>query len=94
MKSTCKICNKELRDSGLGGGGIQSSSFKLGEEGGLDKLNEFLDELEMPARYVCPGCGSTYCCDCVWVPDPLTDKDPLALRNLQCPDCKKRVRLG
>ena len=96
MKSICKICNKQLRDSGLGRGEIQVNSFKLSEEGTLDSLDQFLDELDMPARYVCPGCGSTYCCDCVcvWVPDPVTDGNPLALRNLECPDCKMRVRLG
>lgn len=86
MKNTCEICGRKLRISGLFDGRGKVDSFNLNSAEGISDLNKFLDDLDIPARYICPDCGKFYCWDCC--------KDPRNDRHAYCPDCKVRIRLS
>ena len=71
----CTICETQLR--------LSPGAGKSLTDGPMIKVKDpmkFLEEMEKPARHVCPDCGAAYCPEC--------------LTNMYCPKCNTRVRLG
>lgn len=91
MTSKCKLCTKTLRDTGLRQDRPFSETIVF-DANNLKGLGDFLSSLDVPARYVCPSCGDTYCCDCL--ADQNVELPPGQLAKLMCPKCNVRVRLG